>query len=260
MRLDVVMLTKNSYSRLGRLLAQVVERAFEEIPVNDFYVIDGGSTDKTITILSRFPVKIYYGGNRAESREIAVDLVSTEFFVFLDDDALLCRGWLDKIMPEMDDTTGGVWGLTLPFGDIMKYYKLLSDFHGISILDLVERQGLRRGQTHDTLIRREAVEGLRIPKDLQYYEDEWIRRQIIANGYRWKVSRKAYCLHVRSMHGFDDGFKVGKLARKYGFESAGSALRGLVKPLLLFYRSLDASLAWKELKKQAGYMLGWLAP
>jgi len=51
-KLDVVMPTLNSVSRIGKsVFKKVLQRIFTEIPVNRLIVVDDRSTDETLDVL-----------------------------------------------------------------------------------------------------------------------------------------------------------------------------------------------------------------
>jgi len=78
MKVDVVLLTKNSNKPVLRL---ILESLYKNVNVNRLIVVDGGSTDGTVELLSKYPkIKIHYdaNGSRATSREIGTKCVETE--------------------------------------------------------------------------------------------------------------------------------------------------------------------------------------
>lgn len=92
---DVVVLTKNS----ERVLEKSVGSIYDNLPVNKLIVVDGYSTDRTLEILERFN-RTYHNvevtmdkGTRATAREKGIRQVSTEWFVFVDSDVVLCHDW-----------------------------------------------------------------------------------------------------------------------------------------------------------------------
>jgi len=86
MKVDVVVLTKNSEPTLEKCLDSI----YENVPVDRLIVIDGFSTDGTLSILRKYREK--YGnvvivpesGTRAMARQRGIKLVKTEWFIFVD--------------------------------------------------------------------------------------------------------------------------------------------------------------------------------
>ncbi len=191
---DVVLLTKNSEYLLGKCITSI----YENIPVKNLIVIDGFSTDDTLKIIDNFKkihknVKIYKtSGTRARAREIGISKVSTDWFVFVDSDVVLCRDWFKKVQEDLSENVGAVWGLNV---DVIPNVK---DKRIIFLQILIARQCFDlRGGMHDTLIRTEAVKGVKIPGNLHAFEDSFLVKCIKKHGYKAKIGNEVYCLHYK---------------------------------------------------------------
>lgn len=192
--IDVVLLTKNSEHLLSKCLVSI----YNNIPVNRLIIVDGYSTDGTLSIIENFNRK--YGnirilktsGTRARAREIGISQINTEFFAFIDSDVTLCKDWYKKAHAEMKNDVGAVWGINI---DVIpnvkqKWFILLES--------MIARQGFHlRGGTHDTLIRKNAIQGMHIPQELHAFEDAYIMRWIEKQGYKAMVGSNIYCLHYK---------------------------------------------------------------
>ena len=166
---DVVLLTKNS----ERLLQECLESVYRNVPVGQLIVVDGDSKDKTIAILNQFNEKyhnvkiIFDRGTRATARQKGISQVSTDWFMFVDSDVVLCKDWYKKAQADLASGVGAVWGLNI---DVIPNVK---DKRILKLQSLIARQCFYlRGGMHDTLILRKAVEGIRIPEQLHAYEDD----------------------------------------------------------------------------------------
>jgi glycosyltransferase involved in cell wall biosynthesis len=194
MQIDVVLLTKNS----EHLLSQCLTSVYQNVPIKTLIVIDGYSTDCTLEILDEFNRR--YGnvslfqmhGSRASARTEGIRKVSTEWFMFVDSDVLLCKNWFKKAQIDLADGVGAVWGLNVDVIPNIKNKRVLA------LQSIVARKAFNlRGGMHDTLILRKAVEGLRIPEHLHTYEDAYIVQYIASRGYKIEVGRDIYCLHYK---------------------------------------------------------------
>ena len=235
---DVVLLTKNSERVLEKCLASV----YENVPVNQLIVIDGYSTDKTLKILDRFNdkyhnVKITFDrGTRATAREKGIRQVTTDWFMFVDSDVVVCQNWYEKALKHLDKTAGGVWGIEV--WSTIKNLGTLKMFLRVTrkIFDL-------RGGTHDTLIRTDLVKDIRIPRNLHVFEDSYIMDWISSKGYRVVACYNPYCIHYRpedvwtlkgSLNIIADAIRFGslrllsKLVFAYGFYSVYSVYQLLM--------------------------------
>jgi hypothetical protein len=118
--------------------------------------------------------------------------VTSEWFMFVDSDVILSRDWLRKAEKNLKSDVGAVWGVNI---DVIPNVK---DKRIIKLQNLIARQCFSlRGGMHDTLIRREAVEGIKIPEQLHAYEDAYIVNWIKKKGYKIVVGDDIYCLHFK---------------------------------------------------------------
>jgi glycosyltransferase involved in cell wall biosynthesis len=240
-QVDVVMLTKNSQHLLAKCLTSV----YQNVPIKNLIVVDGFSTDHTLEILKRFNHK--YGniqihqleGSRAKARTEGIRKVTTEWFMFIDSDVLLCKDWFKKVQADLTDGVGAVWGLNIDVLPNIKNKRILK------IQMMVAKRCFKlRGGMHDTLISRKTVEGIQIPEELHLYEDAYIVRHIEGRGYKVAVGSGVYCLHDKA----PDNWSI-----KNGFTQAITELRCclvyshlyeyvLFYPVFLLYWSLQLPL------------------
>lgn len=192
MRVDVVVLTKNSEETLQRCLDSI----YSNVPVNRLIIVDGYSTDKTPDIIRKFNNKhhnvvlLHEKGTRGKARQKAMEIVTTDWFMFVDSDVILCNGWFRKAKSLMKTDVGAIWGI-----------EVWSILRNLILLKLFERITLKifgkRGGTHDLLVRREAIKNIRIPSNLHIYEDAYIKSWINRKGYKVVSAYEPYCIHHR---------------------------------------------------------------
>jgi glycosyltransferase involved in cell wall biosynthesis len=234
----VVLLTKNS----ARVLEECLTSVYQNIPVNHLIVVDGYSTDGTLEIVNRFDLMhhniriILDRGTRATAREKGIRQVSTDWFVFVDSDVVLCRDWYRKATENLDKDVGAVWGIEvwskIQKPSMLKMFLLVTR----KIFDL-------RGGTHDTLVRTDLVKDIKIPEYLHVFEDAFIKDWIEKKGYRVVACYDPFCVHYRpdevwtlrgSLNIVADAFRFGsvkllvKLVFAYGFYSAYSVYQLLM--------------------------------
>ena len=237
MRVDVVIITKNS----DRMLNECLNAVYENVPLDRLIVVDGYSTDKTLGIVHEFQKKhgnvlvIQDRGNRATARQRGIEQVKTEWFMFVDSDAVLCKDWFKKAEKHLDQNVGAVWGIevwsTIQNPAILKVFLWITR----KIFDL-------RGGTHDTLIRTDLVRDIEIPKVLHVFEDTYIKDWITRKGYKLVACYDPYCVHYRptsvwtiqgSLNIVADAIRAGrltllvKLTFAYGFYTAYSVYQFL---------------------------------
>ena len=237
MSVDVVIITKNS----ERMLYECLKAVYENVPLNRLIVVDGYSTDRTLEIVRKFQKKhgnvlvIQDKGTRATARQKGIDQVKTEWFMFVDSDAVLCKDWFKKAEKHVGQNVGAVWGIevwsTIQNPAILKLFLWITR----KIFDL-------RGGTHDTLIRTDLVRDIKIPKALHVFEDAYIKDWITQKGYKLIACYDPYCIHHRpasvwtirgSLNIIADSIRAGrltllvKLTFAYGFYTAYSVYQFL---------------------------------
>jgi len=223
-QVDVVLLTKNS----GHLLAKCLDSVYRNVPIKRLIVVDGFSTDRTLGILDNFNRKygnvsiVQMNGSRAKARTEGIRRVSTEWFMFVDSDVLLSKNWFKNTQPNLYGGVGAVWGLNI---DVLPNIK---NRFILRLQCMLARQCFSmRGGTHDTLILRQAVEGIAIPEHLHTFEDAFIMQWVKERGYKALVGKDIYCLHYKPPNNWN---------LKNGFEQAIGEFRcGLVYSHLYKY-------------------------
>jgi glycosyltransferase involved in cell wall biosynthesis len=191
-KVDVVVLTKNSQEQLERCL----EAVYNNVPVNRLIVVDGYSTDKTLEIVKKFDKKhhnvllIQDRSGRGKARQIGIEKIETEWFMFVDSDTKLCNNWFEKAKAFITPKVGAVWGIEV--WSVIQNPRVLKVF-----LQITRKIFETRGGTHDLLVRRDAIRDIRIPENLHVFEDAYIREWIIKKGYKVIPCYDPYCIHYR---------------------------------------------------------------
>ena len=125
-QVSIVVTVKNEEKNIGELLDSIAKFAnFEETEV---VVVDGGSTDKTIDVISHNPfVKLVVSqSNISRGRNLGVENSQGEIIVFTDADCLVDEDWIKNILKyfEKDPKIGVVGGPYLP----LNQHKLIAQY------------------------------------------------------------------------------------------------------------------------------------
>jgi len=207
---DVVLLTKNS----DRKLKECLESVYKNVPVEKLIAVDGCSNDKTLDILSMFNEKyhnvkvILDMGNRATARQKGIESVTTEWFIFVDSDVILCDDWFKKAQQYIAADVGAVWGTEI--------WSTLENPIALKLFLYITRKIFEvRGGTHDTLIKTELVKDIEIPKKLHVYEDAYIKDWIEQKGYRAVPCYIPFCIHHRPPNVWTWAGSVGLVAEAF---------------------------------------------
>ena len=192
MKVDVVVLTRDS----EKTLAQCLDSVYENIPVNRLIVVDGYSTDQTLEIVKKFDKRFHNvvilkeKGTRGRARQRAIEVVTTEWFMFVDSDVVLCHNWFEKAKKLMKDRVGAIWGVEI--WSVLKNMTVLKLFKRVTVKIFG-----KRGGTHDLLVRHTAVKDIHIPSNLHVYEDAYIKSWIDGKDLEVISTYEPYCIHHR---------------------------------------------------------------
>jgi Glycosyltransferases, probably involved in cell wall biogenesis len=248
--IDVALLTLNS----ERKLRECLDGIYQNVPVKRLIVVDGYSTDNTIPILEEYNklygnvVIVQEKGTRGSARQTAIEMVETEWFMFVDSDVVLSHNWFAEAWKLVREDVGAVWGIEI--------WSVLANSGVLPIFERVTLQIFEeRGGTHDLLVRTKAVQGIHIPFELHTYEDGYIKKWIERNGYRVLGVYAPYCMHYRPE-------QVWTIEKHIGF--AVSDLKYAIKrPKLMlsygFYSGIVAvQIFWSTRKKNHARRYGLL--
>ena len=214
MKVDVIVLTKNS----GKELESCLNSVYENIPVNRIIAVDGYSTDDTLEILHKFDDKyhnivlIQDEGTRGRARQMGIEEAETEWLMFVDSDVILCKEWFKRAVKQINDA-GAVWGVNVdvvPDVTNQTFLKML--------IHVAKEIFEIRGGMHDTLILKESVKDIKIPDWLHIYEDKYIIDWIKKKGYEVVTGDDLYCLHYRPPSDWDlkESINLASLEIRYG--------------------------------------------
>jgi glycosyltransferase involved in cell wall biosynthesis len=185
-RFDVCIPTLNS----GKTLEKCLKAIKEVIPVNRIIIADGFSKDNTLEIAKKYGCEIFQTNKSlGEVREMLMKRVKTEWFFFIDADIVVNKKWFYTLIRERDEKVGAVHGFGLPKG-------LISFFRKLLLFVKVKFRFKQRGFTSNTLIRRKAVIGMKLPKRKRL-EDIYLQEEVEKRGYKWKFAL-AFCEHLKT--------------------------------------------------------------
>ncbi len=244
--IDVVMLTKNSDHLLGKCLDSI----YQNVPVNELIVVDGFSTDHTLKIVAAINqqhgnVKVLsMNGSRAKAREKGIEQVTTDWFMFADSDVILSKDWYKNAQKNIKPDVGAVWGVNI---DVIPK---LSDKRFVKMQQLVAQQCFAlRGGTHDTLIRRDLVADIKIPKQLHTYEDAFIMNWIKDKGYKAIVGDDIYCLHFKPAENWSPSNAISGAVQemKCGLVYSHNFVYMAYYPIFMFYWAMQ--IAFQNMRK-----------
>jgi glycosyltransferase involved in cell wall biosynthesis len=205
-------------------------------------------------------------GTRATARQKGIEAVKSEWHVHVDSDVVLSKGWFQKAWELVDDGVGAIWGAAVPAErHFFNIDYAMSKFYRKSIKELLVKQiRSQRCMMHDTLIRTSAVKGIRIPRNLHIWEDEYIGRYIMQKGFKFLKVVEPYCLHYLTPNERFSGFiTTGYLMRKYGIWRFSQVVRRLLmalpKSIWIFIVTRDFQASRIHFLSHVLILKGWLS-
>lgn len=207
-----------------KYLREVLESVFSQDTTFDYevIVIDSGSTDSTIGIVRRYPVKLHEIANsefnHGETRNLGAWLARGQLVAYLTQDATPADGsWLQRLVDAFDlgPRVGAVYGIHIPRPDcdpvtrrdMVEFFAMMGPRDRPTVRSLDSQEG------REEFARNEGIVGFysdvssclrksvwqKVPyRRLDYAEDQAFGRDILKAGY-WKVYEpRAAVIHSHS--------------------------------------------------------------
>jgi glycosyltransferase involved in cell wall biosynthesis len=230
MDISVVIPTKNGARCIGECLEAVYSQ--EGVGRVEVVMVDSGSTDGTLEIARKFPVRIVEipaeDFHHARTRNYAATLAAGKYLVFLSQDAIPANcSWLKVMLQNFaDGAVGAAYGRQIPkAGSTLERHEALNAMYGSQrvVKDPSSKQRLGYRYYHfsdaNAAIRREVWEATRFPEDLKVFEDLGIAKRILDAGWHIVYEPEASVVHSHNhttVELFKRYFDIG-----YTFERLG---------------------------------------
>jgi glycosyltransferase involved in cell wall biosynthesis len=179
---DILLLTLDAEIYLEKCLDTV----YREIPVNKLIVLDGGSKDRTIKILNKYPrMEIHIRPDirtTGKGYEFLLECASTPWIVFMDADIELPEGWYDEMLRYKDKYDF--------FGckRIMHY-----EFYRV---DQTSLDMNKRPMGAPWLARRDCLKNYHVDDDYMWRATDILLRQVVEkDGYKFGKVSSTYHYH-----------------------------------------------------------------
>jgi glycosyltransferase involved in cell wall biosynthesis len=280
METSVVIPTKNGEKWIGECLDAVHSQ--ESVGQVEVLLVDSGSTDGTLQIARRYPVRIVeitaQDFHHARTRNYAATLTTGKYLVFLSQDAIPANeSWLKAMLRNFEDeTVGAVYGRQVPkAGSTSERHDALSTMYGSErvVKDASSKESLGYQYYHfsdvNAAIRREVWEAIRFPEEFKVFEDLGIAKRILDAGWKIVYEPDASVVHSHNhttTELFKRYFDIGCTFRRLGIWNAltqSSMMRELEKLVRKKLRrngngerSAGARGIMNDIVKSAGFWLG----
>jgi rhamnosyltransferase len=206
---SILIVTKNEAHNIEACLEAVYSQ--KNVAPFEVILVDSGSTDATLDLAQRFPVKIKQipaeAFHHSRTRNLAASLASGEILVYLVADAVPASdNWLSNLLSAFDDPgVGAVYGRQFPKLEASSERQdALNTIYGEKriVKDPAHRNGLGYGFYHfsdvNAGIRRNVWEAVQFPEDLKVFEDLGIAKRILDRGWKIVYEPDAAVFHSHS--------------------------------------------------------------
>jgi hypothetical protein len=227
--------------------------------------LKGLSSEFLEHVKSRIPVHCILTSSvlgPARARQQLMEQVDTGWFAFVDDDVRLRPDWWSTVTGMVGPDVGGVEGLwSYLAGDkrVDDYTRAMARLARLMGQESW-RDRIDRAFTGDTLVRTEAVKNIRMP-NIPVWEDEYVRRWVEKNGFRWLRTSNVVCDHLRR-YNLKPSYNVGKYGYYLGKLSPRTQLKRLFqlpfKVLFSLAYTGDLSTATFAIEKDVNIFKGTL--
>ena len=190
MKIDVVVCTKNNADTIKHVLGRILKY----VPVNKLIIIDGISKDGTLEIAKEFGAKIYsdQGKGLGYARNMALSIVETEIFAFIDADVLIPKDWFNLIKHFKYERVAVANGFIM-FGFNDPILKALSKYQ-------LQNRRYKQINLGNALVRLKSVIKVGgIKRGLPSSEDSELHARLLKHGFKWVVDKNVVAYHPRTL-------------------------------------------------------------
>jgi len=194
-KVSIIVATLNSELTMDECLKAICELNYPKDSL-EILVVDGCSTDRTLEIAEKYPVKVISAPlNAPAAYNYALKIVSNEVLGFIDADAKVEKEWLNKLVaylndPQVAGVSGGIetwnkenaWARSIGYDLENRYARLKKSVVRIATMNLLMKKSVI-----------EEVGGFDEHLPSQYDTDLGFR--ITSRGYRLLFEPSAKCYH-----------------------------------------------------------------
>ena len=233
-KVSILVLTKNEATNIERSVGAVFEQD-TTLPF-EVVVVDSGSTDGTLEMLAKYPVKLIQirplEFHHSKTRNLLAENSQGELLVYLGGDAWpVSNSWLSYLVePFADAAVGGVYGRQIPKpGSSVERKIALAQMYGEQREE--RHLGNRNGKgfqfyhfsTVNCALRRRVWERFRFPEEQKIFEDAAMGKNILDAGLKivYTPSAAVYHSHEHSAPKlFRRYFDLGVVWQQLGMNDA----------------------------------------
>ena len=192
----VLNMEKTIYGCLSSLMSLSYPKERYEI-----IVVDGGSTDQTLTICRKFGLRCIVERKRGRglARNVGIKSSKGEIVAFIDADCMACRDWLSvHVASYRDSTIGAVTGAVVnPYLSSSTKPAILMHYENFAEFDeSLKRRYIYHAPTCNASFRRSVLESVGFfDESLDVYEDFVLSKKVTNAGFRILFEPNAKAVH-----------------------------------------------------------------
>jgi rhamnosyltransferase len=242
---SISILTKNEELNIGACLTAVFSQKFDG--KFDVLIVDSGSTDATLEIARRFPIRIEQilpeEFHHARTRNFAAALGKGAIIVNLSGDAIpASETWLQELLANFNDpSVGAVYGRQFPKpASTMERHDTFDAIYGEEriVKDPAHQNGIGFRFYHfsdvNSALRRSMWESIPYPEDFKTFEDLAIAKRILDAGWKIVYEPKApvfHSHHYTAKQLLKRYFDIGHTLRQLGIWEESGTRSSLLRSL-----------------------------
>jgi rhamnosyltransferase len=267
---SISILTKNE----GRNIRACLEAVYSQQAVGPFEVVlvDSGSTDGTLEIAKRFPVRIEQispeAFHYARTRNLAAGLGTGHILISLAGDAVPASNlWLHRMIANFADPgVGAVYGRQLPnAGAEVERHDTFEAVYGDKkiVKDPAHHNGMGYRFYHfsdvNSAIRRSVWETTPFPEELKTFEDLGIAKRILDGGWKIVYEPEAavfHSHHYTTLQLFKRYFDIGYTLKRLQIWDVPGTRSSMLRGLLGLLRKQFARITDREARLRVPAALG----
>jgi len=213
MLVSIIILTKNEVQNIGRCLGGVFKQQHSfDLEV---IVIDSSSTDGTLDVVNRYPVRIVEikpdEFHHAGTRNLGAALAKGEILVYLAGDAYPAdSSWLSSLISNFsDEMVAAVYGRQIPPSDINPVNRFRVSWHYNDRRKIQSKESMLiygipkvyYFSDVNSAVRKCIWRRFKFPEEVLFYEDVGLVTKIIDNGYKviYEPLSRVYHAHNHSV-------------------------------------------------------------
>lgn len=196
---SVMLPVYNSEGTIGKCIDSILRLKYPKEKL-EVLVIDDGSTDNTVNIVKKYPVKFVQKnhGGYPSTMNVGIRTTRGEIIVNIDSDAYITEDWLSKVIGEFEDPEVGIAGGQIAPAPSDDFWAKLTSYDS----EYRQRQAFIKSKYADhittscTAFRRKLFEEIGLfDEKFKLGSDEDLAHRALSAGWKIVINKEAICYH-----------------------------------------------------------------